>query len=388
LGREPADEMAKYFNVNGACYPEEHYMVNLKPRLAEIRLMADAGKFFSITKARQYGKTTTLRALADFLQDDYFVISIDFQNIESDEFVSGSSFVHAFAREINKKVRRFKDVSDETKNSFVRLADNRVKNTRLAELFSCFSDWCLQSAKPIILIIDEVDNAADNQVFLDFLAQLRAAYLDRYETITFQSVILAGVYDIRSIKSKIRADEDHLENSPWNIAADFLVDMSFSAGDIAGMLEEYEKDYHTGMDIDRIAGLIYEYTSGYPYLVSRLCNLMDERITGMDKFHDKGSAWTERGFYEAERIIVKEDNTLYQSLIRKLKLYPKLRTMVYELLFTGKPIPYVATNSYIKDGVMLGFFRNENDTAIISNRIFETVLYNYFIGGRTAFWLP
>ncbi len=33
---------------------------------------------------------------------------------------------------------------------------------------------------------------------------------------------------------------------------------------------------------------------------------------------------------------------------------------------------------------MLGFFRNENDTAVISNRIFETVLYNYFIGEEFA----
>lgn len=376
--------MAKYFNVNGVCYPDIHYMVRLESRLAEIKAMADAGKFFSVTRARQYGKTTTLRALAEFLQDDYTVISLDFQNIESDEFAKGSSFVHAFAREINKKIRRLEDVPDDVRDSFVRLADGTAPNTRMAEMFGCFSGWCRQSARPIILIIDEVDNAANNQVFLDFLAQLRAAYLDRYETPTFQSVILAGVYDIRSIKSKIRADEDHLENSPWNIAADFLVDMSFSVSDIAGMLEEYEGDYHTGMDIEHISRLIYEYTSGYPYLVSRICSLLDERIPGMDQFPDRDGAWTESGFYEAERILVKEDNTLYQSLIRKLNLHPELRMMVYDLLFTGKPIPYIATNSYIKDAVMLGFVRNENDSAVISNRIFETVLYNYFIGEEFA----
>lgn len=376
--------MAKYFNVNGVCYPNIHYMVDLRSRLAEIKSMADAGKFFSITKARQFGKTTTLRAFAEFLQDDHVVVSIDFQNIESEEFVNGSTFVHAFAREINKKIRRFVDVPEDVRDSFVRLADRTEQNTRMAELFSCFSEWCQRSARPIILIIDEVDNAANNQVFLDFLAQLRAAYLDRFETPTFQSVILAGVYDIRSIKSKIGADGDRLENSPWNISADFLVDMSFSVSDIAGMLKEYEDDHRTGMDIGKISGLIYEYTIGYPYLVSRICSIMDERIAGTDKFPDRGSVWTERGFYEAERMIVKEDNPLYQSLIRKLNLHPEFRTMVYELLFTGRPIPYVSTNSYIKDAVMLGFVRNENDTAIISNRIFETVLYNYFIGEEFA----
>ena len=36
---------------------------------------------------------------------------------------------------------------------------------------------------------------------------------------------------------------EHRLNSPWNIAADFNIDMSFSAEEIAGMLQEYEKDY-------------------------------------------------------------------------------------------------------------------------------------------------
>ena len=72
--------------------------------------------------------------------------------------------------------------------------------------------------------------------------------MDRDEIPTFQSVILASVYDIRNIQRKLRPDEDHRENSPWNIAADFLVEMSFSVDDIAGMLAEYEDDHHTGMD--------------------------------------------------------------------------------------------------------------------------------------------
>ena len=39
------------------------------------------------------------------------------------------------------------------------------------------------------------------------------------------------------------------------------MDMSFSREEIAGMLDEYEKDYHTGMDVELLAGLIREYTS-------------------------------------------------------------------------------------------------------------------------------
>ena len=228
-------------------------------------------------------------------------------------------------------------------------------------------------------MIDEVDSAVNNQVFIDFLAQLRAYYIWRATYSTFRSVILAGVYDVKNLVKKLRSDEDHKVNSPWNVAADFLVDMSFSLDDIEGMLKEYENDHHTGMELNLIAGMIHEYTSGYPYLVSRFCNYLDERVAGMKGFPDKSSAWTKAGFYEAERMIVKEDNTLYQSLIRKIELYPELRSILYELLFTGKPIPYNATSSYMKTAAMFGIIRNENDTAAISNRIFESVLYNYFI---------
>ena len=98
--------MGKIFNVNGACRPDRHYMVDLRQRLEEIRRMIENGQYFTINKARQYGKTTLLRALAGFLQKDYVVISLDFQNIESDEFADGSSFVHALSREINKSPKR------------------------------------------------------------------------------------------------------------------------------------------------------------------------------------------------------------------------------------------------------------------------------------------
>ena len=187
------------------------------------------------------------------------------------------------------------------------------------------------------------------------------------------------------MKSKLRPDEEHRQNSPWNIAADFDIDMSFSKEDIAGMLRQYEDDYHTGMNIERLSGLLYEYTSGYPFLVSRICKLIDEKIAGNSHISDKSRAWTDDGFYEAEKMVVKEDNTLYQSLLGKLKIYPQLRIILSDLLFRGRSIPYVATADYIRDAAMFGFIKNENHMVIISNRIFEAVLYEYFYC-RRIYW--
>ncbi len=371
--------MAKKFNINGVCSPDGHYMVALGSRLAEIKKMIDAGDYFTINRARQYGKTTILKALVEFLREDYIVVSLDFQNIESAEFSSGNFFVHALAREISRKIKRRKDVPEGINKKMMELSESRSENLRLAEMFDCFSEWCGQSEKPIVLLIDEIDTATNNQVFLDFLAQLRAAYLDRREMPTFQSVILAGVCDVRHIKQKIRPDEEHKVNSPWNIAAKFRVGMSFTVEDITEMLEEYEKDYQTGMDIEKMSEWIYDYTSGYPYLVSSLCKNLDEEIIGTEGYPDLNSVWTKKGFLEAIKLLVNDNNALFQSLTGKLTDYPMLRTVLYELLFTGKQIPYVPQNRYIEVAEMFGFIKNDGGTAVIANRIFETVLYNLFI---------
>jgi hypothetical protein len=62
-------------------------------------------------------------------------------------------------------------------------------------------EWCDVSERKVVLIIDEVDTAANNQVFLDFLAGLRDSYIDRVTKgiETFKSVILSGVTDIKHL---------------------------------------------------------------------------------------------------------------------------------------------------------------------------------------------
>lgn len=304
--------MNKAFNITADCKPGLHYMVDLQSRLEQIRGYVDRGEYLSINHARQYGKTTTLRTLNEYLKDTYYVVGMDFQMQMSD-----------------------------------------------AEF--------------------EADSAANHQVFLDFLAQLRGYYIDRDRSATFRSVILAGVYDIRNLKRKFRSDEDHKRNSPWNIAVEFKVDMSFSADEIAGMLEEYEKDHATGMDPAEMARLIYEHTSGYPFLVSKLCKLMDEEVAGSERFPGAEDAWTCAGFLEAERMLLGEKNTLFESMVNKLYDFPELKDIVYSILFTGKESSYNALNEAIGTAEMFGFVKNVNGVVAIANRIFEMVFYNLFL---------
>ncbi len=372
-------DMSKRFNVSADCKPDLHYMVDIKNRLVQIRKMIENGDYFTINRARQYGKTTMLKALNHFLLQDYMVISLDFQKISFPNFGSEDAFVKAVSKEIVKKYCKKDDyeIPLEIKKYFHKFSDGI--DAELINLFHCFSEWCGQSDKPVVLMIDEVDSAADNQVFMDFLAYLRGYYIDRDEMPTFQSVILAGVYDIKNIKYKLHSDNEYKRNSPWNIAADFLVDMSFSVQDIAGMLAEYENDYKTGMNIELISKLIYDYTSGYPFLVSRICKLIDERITGSQNYFDRKAAWTKAGILEAVKLLLSEKNTLFESLVNKLIDYPQLKKLIYSILFEGKEITYNTDNYVIDIASMFGFVKNVQGILTVSNRVFEIRLYNLFL---------
>lgn len=99
--------MKKRFNITGLCVPEKHYMVDISGRLKEIRLLIDEGAYFTINKARQYGKTTTLHALSNALADSYFVVKMDFQSLGSASYKNENTFSHAFASGFLRSAKLF-----------------------------------------------------------------------------------------------------------------------------------------------------------------------------------------------------------------------------------------------------------------------------------------
>ena len=333
--------MTRYFNTEGLCRPEEHYMVRLDDRMAQIkRKLVDRKKYFVINKGRQYGKTTTLRALAEYLAEDYFVFSLDFQEMPDEKFESGDTFSLAFVSMLRDALENRED--EEVQKLYGMVSDFIVQNPQIEmdEMFKLLSRMCSESVRPIVLIIDEVDSAGNNQVFVKFLALLRGAYLKRDRKPIFHSVILAGVYSIKNLKLKLRPESEHQYNSPWNIAADFDIEMNFSSEQIAGMLSEYEADYHTGMDIRAVADEIYAYTSGYPMLTSLICKRIDEKIMGSVGFEDAKKAWSKEGIDKAVDVILKGSNLLFESMVKQLDTYDDLYKIVEYIIYCGKRIPH------------------------------------------------
>ena len=374
------ESVMKSFNTTAVCIPSKHYMVDLSVRVAEIKKMVDAGEYFTINRARQYGKTTTLNALRNALQKFYVVISIDFQGLGDASFKTEESFCNGLIKlileeneyglvEIPANIRSVME-------SFIAIGH---LDNKLNDLLKLFRSWCKASEKAVVLMIDEVDSATNDQVFLDFLAGLREGYINRdtKDMPAFQSVILAGVTDVKHLKSKIRDDDQHKVNSPWNIAADFDIDMSLSEKGIQGMLDEYEADHHTGMDTGAIARQIREYTNGYPWLVSRICQLIDEKVAKISG--DLAEAWIRRGIDEAVKLLLAENNTLFQTLTKNLNNYPELKAAIRSILMEGRKLTWNPDQEEIVQMHMYGLIRNDHNSVRVANRIFETRLYNLFL---------
>ena len=369
------------FNTTGGCNPCDHYMVDISERLKEIKALVDDGKYFCINRARQYGKTTTLDALAEYLSNAYTVVYLDFQDISGGVFENEGTFTQGLAR-LFLDACEFSgaEIPETFVTAFEKINEKEAALVKMDEIFRIFRRWCKESEKKIILMIDEVDTASNNQVFLDFLAQLRSGYLKRKTIPTFQSVILAGVTDVKHLKAMIRPDGVHKENSPWNIAADFTIDMSLSKPGIQGMLDAYEADHCTGMDTSKMATQLYKYTSGYPYLVSRICQLMDGPVRAKMGLSD---AWTEQGMDEAVKLVLADgEDSLFGSLMSKLENMPQLKGQLRDILMKGKVISWQPDDQEQALLRMYGFIKNNQNTVQVANRIFEMRLYQYFLGER------
>jgi hypothetical protein len=354
---EHGELKGRVFNTTGVCNKDNHYMVNINHKLKEIVRLVQNDKYFVINRPRQYGKTTTLTELEKILKSRYKVIKLDFEFMSSD-FESEKRF----CRSMTENISKFLDIS-------------LKKIDTLSELAKVIES--ITKEDNIVLIIDEVDKASNNKLFLNFLGILRSLYLSRAvgNTTTFKSVILAGVYDIRNLKLKLREEEDIRYNSPWNIAVKFDIDMSFNEFEIGTMLREYAKENNLELNIEVLSKDIYKFTNGYPFLVSRICQVIDEHI-----LRDNKKPWTIYEIQEAVKIIVNEKNMLFDDLIKNMENNKDLYECVYNTLILNINQMFNINNPVIELGHMLGYLIADKDnTVTVSNQIIKEVIYNYMI---------
>ena len=364
--------MGKKFNVTGTCIPTKNYMVDISEKLKNITKLIEAEEYFIINRPRQYGKTTTLYMLEKTLEknEEYLTVSISFEGVGDLIFEEEQNFSKEFLQIVADSLFMINEKLAE----FLEEEKNKVNN--FSDLSRSVTKFIMKSNKKVVLMIDEVDKSSNNQLFLSFLGMLRNKYLNRNagKDYTFHSVILAGVHDVRSLRTKIRSDVEHKYNSPWNIATDFDLDMSFSTKEICTMLKDYENTIGISVDKEYYSKRLRYYTSGYPFLVSKLCKIIDEKLLESGE-----TAWENEYMDIAVRELLKESNTNFDSLIKNLENNQGLYETVKKLLINGIRVDHNIYNPDISIGSLYGIFKNDNGRLSINNRIYEQLIYNYMV---------
>ena len=369
--------MKRHFHDTGLCVAHKHYMVDTTHKVHQVMDLIEKGCYFTMNRPRQFGKTTTLTLLWRELlkREEYLAVRLSFEGISTTIFDDGDKFVEAFVvmfnRELVKAYPQEENIID---------GNSHTTEKDFDKLALQIQDFVAQSGREVVLLIDEVDKSTNNQLFLHFLGMLRDLYLKRDDgsVYTFASVILVGVHDVKTIKLKLRPDEERKFNSPWNIAIDFTVDLSFKAKEIETMLVDYAQDKQIEMDIPAIATRLYYYTSGYPYLVSKMCKVIDELLLPEN---ENKQVWTLLDVENAFKYLTYQGytTTLFDDMFKNLERHADLYDFIQNIAINGKLYQYTASNELVYLATIYGFIKDIEGRTHIHNRIFEQRLYHHFM---------
>jgi hypothetical protein len=361
--------MEKTFNITGNCRPAKHYMADVSDKLAKILNKIEKGEYFIINRPRQYGKTTILYSIERLLmqRDSYIVLNISFEGIGDDVFEAESKFSPGFIRLLEEQAEIFSpDLAE-----IIREYEQKVNN--LETLSKALTQILRKTEKAIVLLIDEVDKSSNNQLFISFLAMLRNKFLAQDKIKTFHSVVLAGVHDVKSLKLKLRPEDEAKYNSPWNIASDFNVDMNLQPFEIKPMLDEYAADKGVKMDTQLIAEQLFYYTSGYPFLVSKLCKMLDEKEIDLKNANE----WSSEDVETAVKKLITESNTNFDNLLKNLENNEDLYDLVYQTAIDSEGLSFNIHNPTTNLALLHGIVVNRNGKIAIHNKIYTEVISNY-----------
>ncbi|MCP4214827.1 MAG: AAA family ATPase, partial [bacterium] len=327
--------------------------------------------YFTINRPRQYGKTTMLHLLEQRLAEnkEYLVLGISFEEIDAQTYKEQELFIDTFLAIVCEQLEYLGE------KQLAALLQARAKIVNFKQLDLLITKVIAAAGRKVVMIIDEVDKAGNNQLFLDFLGMLRSKYLKRNQGKghTFHSVSLAGVHDVKTLKSKVRREDEKMYNSPWNIAVDFNVDLSLSVADISSMLKAYAAERDVKMDVPLVAERLFYFTSGYPFLVSLLCKVLDEEITGLKEERE----WQKDDLLQAVRKSVIKENTNFETLIKNLENNPELYDFVFEIIMNEREFSYNLHNPLIHLGVLHGVLKKKEGRVGVHNRLYEQIIYNY-----------
>jgi len=225
----------KFFNTAGPVNQKEHYKVDPLQRwdLEEILSLIEQKKYFILHAPRQTGKTSSLLALQEYLneREDYLCLYI---NVEVGQAARNNiaSAMTAIITVLQSQISEFvHDFSLGHESDYVK------KHGEDAALGKALQSLCEFISKPLVLLVDEIDSLVGNTL-ISVLRQLRAFYTKRPQSFP-STVVLCGVRDIKDYRNHVDGQDIITGGSAFNIKSKSLRLGNFSEKDVKNLLEQH-----------------------------------------------------------------------------------------------------------------------------------------------------
>ena len=362
----------KFFTTEGPVNCQDHYCLPPLERfdLDEILNLIALKKYFLMHAPRQTGKTSSLLALMTYLNQEGTYRAL-YANIEGAQ-AARENIEMGTAEVIHSIAFSARDFLGD--NDALILAGQIAGQVPATSVIKEFlNQWCRQSSRPTVLILDEVD-ALIGDTLISLLRQLRAGYPNR-PTLFPQSVILCGVRDIKDYRIHSSKENTVITGgSAFNVKAESLRMGDFILQEVDTLLQAHTQE--TGQIFTEDAcRLIWNFTQGQPWLVNALAY---EVCFRMKQGRNRSVPITPEMIVQAREQLIERRVTHLDQLADKLK-EPRVRRVVEPMLAGG--IITEGTDDDRQYVIDLGLIRREGAGGlVIANPIYREVIPRVLAG--------
>ncbi|MEW5986025.1 MAG: ATP-binding protein [Chloroflexota bacterium] len=354
----------RFFNTAGPVNCEDHYCLPPLHRLdlAHILSLIDQKKYFVLHAPRQVGKTSFLLALMAYLnqQERYRCL---YCNVEVGQFAREdvAQAMRAILGEI--ALRAASHLGDPFPTS---IWQQLLQESGGAALNPLLTKWAEASAKPLILLVDEIDSLVGDTL-VAVLRQLRAGYDKRPGSFP-QSIILCGVRDVRDYRIYTDQGKSVITGgSAFNIKAKSLRLGDFDQAEVEALYHQHTDE--TGQVFEPAAlELAWQLTRGQPWLVNALAY---EVCFDVAAGRDRSQPITAALINQAKEQLIFRRETHLDQLVDKLK-EERVRRVIEPILAGQTELEKLPEDDvqYVAD---LGLIRTQEELQI-ANPIYREVI--------------
>jgi len=366
----------KFFNTAGPVNMPEHYRIDPLHRwdLEEVLNLINQKKYFILHAPRQTGKTSSLLALQEYLNQrkEYFCLYANFEvgQASRNDLKSG---IRGIVVEIaNRLSIILKDRS--TIHKIIDIFNESAAENGLNSVLSYISSTI---DKPLVLLIDEIDSLVGDTL-ISVLRQLRAGY-DKRPANFPSTIILCGVRDIKDYRIHTSGNDIITGGSAFNIKAVSLKLGNFSKDDVIELYSQHTLETKQKFS-ENCFDLIMELTDGQPWLVNALAY---EATYNIRENRDSSVMITKDIIEEAKERLIISRQTHLDQLADKLS-EDRVRRVILPMIIGEEAQVQKDDEQYCLD---LGLIKVTENGLMISNKIYKEVIPRELTESKQRFFM-